>query len=302
MRVPPAWVRVPGWAVLPVCSEAVDYTHGESRTCLQVVLRNALAPRVVAELNAAVASSRQAQPDDWALRGPGSGNGWRPIDAKDGGSAVPPGDGTLSGRALEISVGEAGRFQSESGTLLRHDATFDAAALCEPVVRLATMLMEGRLMLTHMEAMWRAPVPELPPSGGHAHHQMWHREGGGSYSLGLPACMPTLQCIFYLSDCTAETHCFSVVPESTAAKELLTVRENGKTGRTVVSDYHEEEFWYTHERSDGFDVHAPAGSVVMQNNLNIHAATVRGGGKRTPVINFHCLSSCFHCRSALLIT
>ena len=70
-----------------------------------------------------------------------------------------------------------------------------------------------------------------------------------------------------------------MVPESTAAKQKLTVRVAGAgeetAGRTVVSDYVSEEHWYTRARSDGHDVHAPAGSVVLQNNLNFHAATVR---------------------------
>jgi hypothetical protein len=100
-----------------------------------VCLRNALAPSVVAQLVVGVERSRRSRGEDWKLQGPGA-PGWRPLGAKDGGSAT-PGDG-LSGRELEIAVGEAGRHQSNSGTLLRHDTAFDAVVLCEPVVRLAT--------------------------------------------------------------------------------------------------------------------------------------------------------------------
>ena len=64
------------------------------------------------------------------------------------------------------------------------------------------------------------------------------------------------------------------VPESLEAKRSLPVRSTDD-GRFIVGDYHPEDMWYTRHRPDGLDVHAPAGSVVIQNNVNIHAATVR---------------------------
>jgi hypothetical protein len=90
-----------------------------------VCLRNTLAHSVVAELVAGVERSRHSRGEDWKLHGPGA-PGWRPLDAKDGGSATP-----APPRELEIAAGEAGRHQSNSGTLLRHDAAFDVIVLCE---------------------------------------------------------------------------------------------------------------------------------------------------------------------------
>ena len=123
---------------------------------------------------------------------------------------------------------------------------------------------------------------------------MWHREAGGTFCEDdrdrVPSAMPSCQCLFYLTDCTPETHCFSVgrrhrptltyspwlsvhgdktspplltVPESLEAKRALPVRRTDDD-RFIVGDYHPEDMWYTRHRHDGIDVHAPAGSVVIQ--------------------------------------
>ena len=133
------------------------------------------------------------------------------------------------------------------------------------------------MICTGVDAMWRAPVPESPPPDVHAHHQMWHREAGGSFCAddrdNVPACMPSCQVLFYLTDVGPDTHCFSVVPESLTEKRGHTIAE--VEGREIVGGYQPENSWYTQYRSDGVDVHAPAGSAVIQNNVNIHAATIR---------------------------
>ena len=236
-------------------------------------LRNALTPREVATLREAVERSRADDAASWELRGPGAA-GWRPLDAKDGGSAARR---QQTAREQEIAVGEAGRYQSATGSLLAFSSEFDAVLTCRPVLRLVDRLMGGRMLCTGVDAMYRAPVPEAPPPGEHAHHQMWHREAGGRFCADdrdvVPSCMPSCQVLFYLTDVGADTHCFSVVPESVAEKRALPVSETEEGG--TVGGYDPADMWYTRYRADGVDVHAPAGSAVIQNNVNIHAATIR---------------------------
>ena len=143
-----------------------------------VCLRGALQPATVRLLLAAIDRSRAEDPSNWELRGPGAA-GWRPLDAQDGGSAALGSSAAGSVRQAEIAVGEAGRYQTMTGSLLRFSDAFDAALCCEPVVSLVDELMGSRMVCTSLDAMWRAPVPEPPPPGEHAHHQMWHREAGG---------------------------------------------------------------------------------------------------------------------------
>jgi hypothetical protein len=75
-------------------------------------------------------------------------------------------------------------------------------------------------------------------------------------------------------DVGPKTHCFSVVPESLTAKRALRLQPNA-SGATIVAGYEAGDQWRTVPRADGVDVHAPAGSVVIVNNTNFHAATVR---------------------------
>jgi hypothetical protein len=118
--------------------------------------------------------------------------------------------------------------------------------------------------------------------------------------------VPSCQVLFYLTDVTPGTHCFSVVPESLDAKRSLPVEE-AADGRSHVGGYDQARLhphilnhntcrhnawllfwlslrgamgaqngaWHTQFRPEGVDVHAPSGSVVIQNNVNFHAATIR---------------------------
>ena len=203
-----------------------------------ICLLNALPRETVAELVDAVEESRATEPECWDLRGPGSGNGWRELDEKDAGSAGQTVSASAD-RAEEIAVAEAGRNQTKEATLLKFSSAFDAALLCRPMVRLVNRLMGGQMICTGLNAMWRAPVPEPVPDGEPAHHQvptpphprparpprrsphdprwlaqMWHREAGGTFCEDdrdrVPSAMPSCQCLFYLTDCTPQTHCFSV--------------------------------------------------------------------------------------------
>ncbi len=265
----------PQWSVhatAPV-DELTERFHQYGFVCL----REALTQHEVATLRTAVERSRQEDSESWELRGPGS-KGWRPLDGKDGGSAsLQLLESHQTAREMEIAIGEAGRFQSMTGSLLQFSSDFDMALLCVPVVQLVDRLMGGQMICTGVDAMWRAPVPEPPPPGAHAHHQMWHREAGGSFSAddrdNVPSCMPSCQVLFYLTDVGPGTHCFSVVPESVKDKQDLSIASIG--GREIVGGYEPENSWYTQYRSDGVDVHAPAGSAVILNNVNFHAATIR---------------------------
>lgn len=90
----------------------------------------------------------------------------------------------------------------------------------------------------------------------------------------VPSAMPACQVLFYLTDVTPDTHCFSVVPESLDAKRSLQITQT-EDGRSTVGGYDQEAAWHTRLWPDGVDVHAPAGSAVIQNNVNFHAATIR---------------------------
>ena len=121
-----------------------------------VCLRGCLSAAQCAQLSAVVDRSRATAPGSWELRGPGAkAAGWRPLDEKDGGSAAlaglsashaaggggPPAAAAGSGRALEIAVGEAGRYQTHTNHLLEASAEFDPVLLCPPVLRLVEQLM-----------------------------------------------------------------------------------------------------------------------------------------------------------------
>ena len=84
-------------------------------------------------------------------------------------------------------------------------------------------------------------------------HQQWHRDRG--HWPEHPLRLDYLQLMVYLSDVGANTHCFSLSPESTA--EPL-VADNAAQLRRGV-----------------YDLHGPAGTCALCNAAILHTATTR---------------------------
>ena len=124
--------------------------------------------------------------------------------------------------------------------------------------------------------------------------------------------MKTCMVLYYLDDCERGTHCFSVVPESLAAKKALpwhgestalsplplifsyksekslcgAVPEGGSAA--TIAEPFIERMWRNRPgsalsdgvmdgvgRNDGYDVLGKAGTAIVTNASNIHAGTVR---------------------------
>lgn len=112
------------------------------------------------------------------------------------------------------------------------------------------------------------------------------REAGGTTCSDHPRVIPSLQMIIYLDDCDANSHCFSVVRESVAEKRSLPTELVDGRLRVVASSRTGSSGMWTNRplrgrtagwegKETGTDVHAPAGTLIIQNNLNLHAGTVR---------------------------
>lgn len=114
------------------------------------------------------------------------------------------------------------------------------------------------------------------------------REQGGAFAPDHPFCMKTCMVLYYLDDCEPGTHCFSVVPESLAAKKRLKWHvPEGETAAKLVEPFI-ERMWRNRPgsalsdeildgvgRQDGLDVFGKAGTAIVTNASNIHAGTVR---------------------------
>jgi hypothetical protein len=189
-------------------------------------------------------------------------------------------------------TGESGRWQS--GEVLRTSTAAFAPVVSHPrVLQLAAALIGDSARHGGCSAMWREPVPDPPPADVPAayreqgiHWQLWHRESGGTTSPDHPRVIPSLQVIVLLDDCDEESHCFSVVKESVEDKLALPTEEvdGGKLRVRLGSLTGAEGMWENRPlagrpgwegRDTGTNIHAPAGTVIIQNNLNIHAGTVR---------------------------
>jgi hypothetical protein len=246
-----------------------------------IVLPGALSAAEVEQLRGAIASNRARQPRNWTLRGAeahGAGGG---------------------------PVGESGRWQTDE--LLRTETDAVALVARHPLLmQLASALIGPTCRFSNVGCMHREPVPEPPSNVPDAfatqgiHWQMWHREAGGSAAPDHALCIPSLQCLFYLDDCTEDSHCFSFVPESVAQKRALP-HETADNGGGPTADGPDrmrvrrdsvtgsDDMWRNvplegrpgwPPELKGRDALAPAGALVVQNNHNLHAGTVRGPTNR----------------------
>lgn len=229
-----------------------------------VVIPDALAAEEVSKMRACAEADRQQNPERWSMLGPGS-QGWPELDDAARKKVMGMGGGIDEKRKIEIATGEAGRWQTANNSLLYDSEAFDAATVAPRVLTVVDRLMGGKLVCNTLDCMWRAPVPEAPPPGEVAHHQMWHREAGAAFDPHAPRCIDMIQVIYYLTDVSSATHCFSSVPESLAAKRALPARPVDKAGRPpfVVDDYDPKSAWRTKSRSDAVDIVGKAGTVLL---------------------------------------
>jgi hypothetical protein len=122
--------------------------------------------------------------------------------------------------------------------------------------------------------------------------QLWHREQGGLFAPHHPRCITSLQVRWQFSDTTPETTCISVVPESVAEKKALKfapllLGDGAPHPRMAqLTEPFVDTMWRNRNRDamhlarPGVDVCARLGDVILVNNTNIHAGTVRAGSPR----------------------
>ena len=255
----------------PLTPEALARAVAEFEANGAVVFRDSLSSAEVQMLRETFAANRQAKPLNWTLRG------------KD--------------RTIEDGpTGESGRWQTDE--VLRTDTgAIAVVARHPPLMQLVSELIGPSARFSGVGAMWREPVPEAPPptvppayAAAGIHWQLWHREAGGHHAPSHSRCIPSLQCIFYLDDCDATSHCFSYVPESVAQKQALPLEpgaaENSRISVKRDSPTGSATMWtnkplagrpgWPFDLGSGTDVLAPAGSLIVLNNNNLHAGTVRG--------------------------
>lgn len=196
------------------------------------------------------------------------------------------------------------RSRWQSSVILHYTTALDVCVLHPAVQQLCRRLLGDPICLTgSAEAVIRDPVNEPAPKSGQTWPpgtqatapwpddqkivwQLWHREQGGHHLPDHPYCITSLQCRFQLSDSTGNTHCISTVPESVAAKRKLQSEpkldpDTGKPAVTRYGCYHQvaDDFirdqWRNRHMPEGVDCVARAGDVIIINNNNIHAGTVR---------------------------
>ena len=203
-------------------------------------------------------------------------------------------------------VGEHGRWHS--GVSMYATDAFDALVGHPAVLGLLRRLIGPDIGITGLGSVGIRDTPAEPapargeiwPVGGNGAvapwgagegilWQMWHREQGGKFAPHHPRCITSLQCRWQFNDTTPETTCVSAVPESVAEKKALTwaplLLADGRPHPTQaqLTEPFVDTMWRNRTRDSmhlarpGVDICARAGDVIIINNTNIHAGTVRAG-------------------------
>jgi ectoine hydroxylase-related dioxygenase (phytanoyl-CoA dioxygenase family) len=108
-------------------------------------------------------------------------------------------------------------------------------------------LMAGPLCFGEIGLRWMGPYDGQ-------FHQGWHRDK--PHWLEHPLRMDYIQLIVYLSDVSADTHCFSISPEA--------------LDQPILKDHREQL-----ARGGVYDLHGPAGTCALFNVSVLHTATTR---------------------------
>lgn len=241
-----------------------------------VTIEDVLSGPQVERARACLAADRAAFPQSWRTYG----------RSRDGGP-----------------LGESGRWQQH--TLLSDSREFDWVfnhVLQHPLVLPLVKAVAGQeACLSGMFSRYREPilVPPPPPedrvegSTGepNVHWRMWHREEGGRCLPHQPFFVHSLQLALELDDNRADGHCLSIVPESLAEKRALGWKVSGEDTQGVRYQLTEpfiDQMWRNNNRRpDGVDVLCQAGTLVLFNNSNVHAGTVRTTPRPRRTLGMH---------------
>lgn len=188
---------------------------------------------------------------------------------------------------------------SDAPELLHRTESLDGLVYHPPIMPLIHCLLGPGARISGLTYVRRDPCAkprsaDLADTDPLCLERIWHREDGGNVegAENNDYYVPAIQAIYYLDNVDAESHCFSVIPESIATKRRLPKTNLGHRGwagtdRLRIDD---KESGYVDpnqakwidgfgrelpKRLGGFDVHAPAGSVVIFNNCSYHCATIR---------------------------
>jgi hypothetical protein len=124
---------------------------------------------------------------------------------------------------------------------------FDELIRHPKVVPTIETLMGGPLCFGEIGLRWMGPYNGQP-------HQSWHRDR--PHWLEHPLRMDYIQLMVYLSDVSAETHCFSISPEG--------------LDQPILKDQQAQL-----TRGGVYDLHGPAGTCALFNVAVLHTATTR---------------------------
>ena len=230
-----------------------------------IVVPNALTADEVAAVNDGIDADRAAHPQHWD---PGT-------------------------RPGHIAVG------CDAPELLHRTEALDPLAHHCSVVPLVRRLLGPGAQMSGLTFLHREPCSAEPPADMHVGdplclERVWHREDSGNIEGAErnEFFVPALQVIFYLDDVDADSHCFSIIPESAETKRKLPKTRTGGNGwgakdKLRIDDAEtgyvdpDRPRWvdaYGRDlprRMGGVDVHAKAGSAVMMNNSSYHCGTIR---------------------------
>jgi hypothetical protein len=241
-----------------------------------VAVPDVLSMPQVERARACLAADRAARPESWRTYG----------RSRDGGP-----------------LGESGRWQQH--TLMADSTDFDWVfdhVLQHPLVLPLVAIIAGEgACLSGMFSRCREPVLDPPPppesrvegSTGEpdVHWRMWHREEGGRCLPHQPFFIHSLQLALELDDNRADGHCLSIVPESLAEKRALEWEVSGEDAQGVRYQLKEpfiEQMWRNNNvRPDGIDMLCTAGTLVLFNNSNVHAGTVRTTPRPRRTLGMH---------------
>lgn len=137
-----------------------------------------------------------------------------------------------------------GCFHSVS--ILLDEPVFDRSILHPVTLPVVRALMGEDLCFEEHSVRIREPI------AGSAPDPHWHRDI--QHGTDPPLYLRNLSLIYYLTDVDETTHCFSIVPETVAAKKSTPEHRDG---------------------TNAVDIHGPAGTAILFNAANVHDARQR---------------------------